>query len=242
MSTTYSVMLRVHAAQKGDVTAEVNHAVSQVRQILAVRKEFPALKQILLLVPFVADCGHTCAALRSRFSDEELRGEVTICSPCDNQNLWALNAGIALAKPEASHLIVIAATLHLFDQAFENGAKVAGVASGELRHVVLDGCISNNFAAWDVQALVAIGGFDSSIGADEIAPLVRLHRKYGPCIAPIDLGEENPLEHFASSAALGVYRRAMNDLFARHAKEFSRVDSSPMELTRAVMQDCSVCV
>ncbi len=97
--------------------------------------------------------------------------------------------------------------------AFERGAAVSGIAIEELSQYVLEGRIANTFATWDAVKLMTVGGFDfraaqpkkddptasylqgwseekgevfyPRAGVEEIIPLIRLGRTFGPCIAPI---------------------------------------------------------
>ncbi len=97
--------------------------------------------------------------------------------------------------------------------ALEKGAKVAGLAITELAPSILDGRIANTAAIWDNVSLMTVGGFDlraskplkddrlagyvrgwsaekgevfyNAAGVEEIFPLVRMVKVFGPCIAPI---------------------------------------------------------
>lgn len=100
----------------------------------------------------------------------------------------------------------------MFD-ALEKGAKVTGLAITELAPSILDGRIANTAAIWDNVSLMTVGGFDlraskpfkddriasyvrgwstekgevfyNAAGVEEIFPLVRMVKVFGPCIAPI---------------------------------------------------------
>jgi hypothetical protein len=97
--------------------------------------------------------------------------------------------------------------------ALEAGARVTGLAITELAPSILDGRIANTCAIWDNVSLMTVGGFDlraakplkddrladyvrgwssekgevfyNAAGVEEIFPLVRLVKTFGPCIAPI---------------------------------------------------------
>lgn len=96
--------------------------------------------------------------------------------------------------------------------ALEQGARVTGLAISELAPSILDGRVANTFAIWDNLSLMTVGGFDlragkplkddrladyvrgwseekgevfyNSAGVEEIIPLVRMVKLFGPCIAP----------------------------------------------------------
>ncbi|MBX4195807.1 hypothetical protein KW796_02545 [Candidatus Parcubacteria bacterium] len=97
--------------------------------------------------------------------------------------------------------------------ALEAGARVAGLALTELAPSILDGRIANTFAIWDNISLLTVGGFDlraakplkddrladyvrgwsaekgevfyNSAGVEEMFPLIRMIKLFGPCTAPI---------------------------------------------------------
>lgn len=99
-------------------------------------------------------------------------------------------------------------------EALEKGALVTGLALSELAPSIVEGRIANTFAIWDNVALMTVGGFDlraakqpkddrlalyvrgwseergevfyNAAGVEEIIPLVRLVKTFGPCIAPVE--------------------------------------------------------
>lgn len=98
-------------------------------------------------------------------------------------------------------------------EALEKGARVTGLAITELAPSILDGRIANTCAIWDNVSLMTVGGFDlraskprkdssfrtkvhgwapdkqefvyDAAGVEEIFPLVKMVKLFGPCIAPI---------------------------------------------------------
>ena len=106
--------------------------------------------------------------------------------------------------PEAAEDLVISA---------EKGARVSGIALKELTESIMQGRIANTFAMWDIPSLMQVSLFDlrnakpakeaankdrseawhsgkcfwvyDRAGVEEIIPLIRLIRMFGPCIAPI---------------------------------------------------------
>lgn len=119
--------------------------------------------------------------------------------------------GVILSKeaeayftPEAAEDLVKAA---------EAGALVAGIAINELTESIMQGRIANTFAMWHLESLGQACNFDyrnakskkeaavkaraeawdsakkfwqyDLAGVEEIIPLIRLVRTFGPCIAPI---------------------------------------------------------
>jgi hypothetical protein len=98
-------------------------------------------------------------------------------------------------------------------EAITRGALVVGVVINELSQSIKEGRVANTLATFDVEALGSVGLFDlrasqprkndptaeyvrgwnaekgdvfyPRAGVEEIIPLLRLVRMYGPCIAPI---------------------------------------------------------
>ena len=119
--------------------------------------------------------------------------------------------GIVLSKEAEAYFTVEAAEDLIV--AAEAGALAMGLAITELADSVMQGRVANTFAMWNLMALIQVGGFDlrsakpkkdapiksrteawdsgknfytyDNAGAEEIVPLIRLIRTFGPCIAPI---------------------------------------------------------
>ncbi len=119
--------------------------------------------------------------------------------------------GIILSK-EAEAYFTAEAAEDLVTAA-EAGALAMGLAITELTESIMQGRIANTFAMWNLMALIQVGGFDlrsakpkkdaaiksraeawdeaknfyvyDNAGVEEIVPLIRLVRTFGPCVAPI---------------------------------------------------------
>lgn len=119
--------------------------------------------------------------------------------------------GIVLSK-EAEAYFTAEAAEDLVTAA-EAGALAMGLAITELTESIMQGRIANTFAMWNLMALIQVGGFDlrsakpkkdaaiksraeawdesknfyvyDNAGVEEIVPLIRLIRTFGPCVAPI---------------------------------------------------------
>lgn len=119
--------------------------------------------------------------------------------------------GIILSK-EAETYFTVEAAQDLI-QAAESGALAMGLAITELTESIMQGRIANTFTMWHLMSLIQVGGFDlrsakpkkeapiksraeawekgklfyvyDNAGVEEIVPLIRLIRTFGPCIAPI---------------------------------------------------------
>lgn len=240
---SYDLVLRVYTPKPEEVAARVERALKHVRQVVELSKEFPALRRVVLLVPRDYDCGQTYQALSAGVDAEGLLDRVATYAPSGHHSCEVLNFGLRIAHLDASHAIVISgkampnltsSALRRIDQAFEKGAKVSGLAVDELRDIVLGGCIQNTFAVWEADALWQVGGFDSSTGVEEIAPLARLVRKFGPCIAPIDPGA-GKLDIHASETARARHHEVMTTKIVRQKAELKRVDADFSDVVSGLM-------
>ena len=153
--------------------------------------------RIVILVPKDKDCGETIPVLRRKILSLT-RGETAILNPRGNENSDVLNAGLNYLRKfsceqafvvsnKASSYIMGPNTFRMFE-AFERSALVAGLAvrdetisedEDEVYSGVLEGRISNIFACWNLAALEEVGDFDSKIGVEEIAPIIRIIKAYG---------------------------------------------------------------
>ncbi len=119
--------------------------------------------------------------------------------------------GIILSKEAEAYFTAEAAEDLV--AAAEAGALAMGLAITELTESIMQGRIANTFAMWDLVSLLQVSGFDlrsakpkkdaaikscaqawdsaknfyvyDNAGVEEIVPLIRLVRTFGPCIAPI---------------------------------------------------------
>lgn len=239
----YDILVRVYTPKLEEVHERVERALEHARQIIAVSKEFPAIQRVLFLVPMDYDCGETRQALRRRLADEHLIGDAEVVEFAGHHSCEVLNCGLAWLTLGTRHAIIVSgkampyftvSALHAIDRAFTDGAKVAGLAIGELRDIVLNGRIQNTFAAWDVKALVEVGGFDCKTGVEEIAPLIRLAREFGRCIVPIDI-ESGELDVLMSSTARERHAHVMGTKIAYQQAECERLGSNFEFIRNAVM-------
>ncbi len=243
-SRMYGVLLRVYTPKTEEVAGRVDRALKHVRQILTVSGKFPALRRIALLVPRDYDCGQTYRMLLGRIVDERLHHRVAVYTPFGHHSCEVLNLGVKIElESSISHALIVSgkampyftvSALTAIDKAFENGAKVAGLAVDELRDMVLDGRIQNTFAAWDIKALLGVGGFDCKADVEEIAPLVRLVRKFGPCIAPIDVWNA-ALDVHTSATARERHEQVMATKLNCQLAEFVRLGSNSEFIRKAIM-------
>lgn len=243
MERTYGLLLRVYTPKAEEVADRVERAMKHIHHVFDVAKEFPALHRVVIVVPCDYDCGLTYQVLSKRIDAEGLFSMFSILTPTGHHSCEALNFGLVATHLESTHALIISGkamsyltkpAMRAIDEAFANGAKVAGLAVDELRDTVLAGRIQNTFAAWDIDALYQVGEFDSKGGVEEMAPLVRLGRKYGRCIAPLDTGA-GALDIHESETARARHNEVMLTKLDRQLKEVLRVGSSFVEISSCVM-------
>lgn len=243
MEKTYGILVRVYTPKPEEVPDRVVRSLKHAQQIEQIREEFSALRRVLFLIPRDYDCGQTAGVLSQRFLAEGF-SDVEVHAFHGHHSCEVLNEGLhALAHYGISHALVVSgkalsylksSTLLAMDQKFAEGAKVSGLATDELREIVLSGRIQNTFAGWDIAALLDQHAFDSKGGVEEVAPLIRLARRFGRCIAPIDI-DGGVLDVHASETAVARHKEVMATKIARQTAECERLNSSFQFIQDAVM-------
>ena len=240
---TYGVLLRVYTPKPEEVEGRVERAIKHIRQILAVSKEFPALRRVMILVPLDHDCKQTCQALLDRLELDGLSDHVEVYMPPGYHSCEVLNWGLAELSTNISHALIVSGkavqyltrdAMLAIDKAFDGGAKVAGLAVDELRDQVLAGRISNTFAVWDIRALFQSGRFDSLIDVEEISLLIRMARMFGKCIAPIDVAH-GTFDLHATATARERHEHVIRTKIERQIAECKRLGADFGFIQRSVM-------
>lgn len=228
---TYGVLLRVYTPKPTEVADRVERAMAYAEQLANVQPQFPTLRRVAFLVPSDYDCGETARMLEERLSDSHGFDVWTLPG---HHSCEVLNEGITRLQLAVTHAIIVSGkamsymtleVMRAIEHAFADSAKVTGIAVDELRDVVLSGRIQNTFAAWDIDALCGVDGFDSSTGVEEIAPIARLGEKYGQCLAPLD-ASGGALDIAPSETARVRHLEVMTTKLARQQMEAERVGSS----------------
>ena len=99
------------------------------------------------------------------------------------EKLHELNVDITIILSNKAVEYINNCTLVSIGEAFDSGAKIVGVAVDELKEGVCKGFVQNTFTAWNSDDLRSVGGFDSKIDVEEVAPSIKMIRKFGKCIA-----------------------------------------------------------
>ena len=155
-----------------------------------------------------ADCGETFEALEERLMS---RSGVHFIKVVEGDLFVdALNQGVAAQRERGiTHSLILsweAASavdgniLDTIKKALEEGALVVGVALPELAEFVEQGAVMNTCALWDLDALEAVGGFDtrdtkprevhhyggSNAGIGEFLPMLKMVKHFGrPILAVV---------------------------------------------------------
>ena len=230
---TYGVLLRVYTPKESEAEDRVRRAMVHVDKVQEVAREFPRLVHTTLIVPKDHDCGLTAPALTAaaRAYDASV---VSVIEPSGHHSMEALNQGVRKIYPHASHALIVSGkamsyltkeVLTAFDAVSARGAKVAGLALPELADIVSSGRIQNTFAAWNLDALIRVGYFDSALGVEEVAPIIRMIREFGPCVAPIACAD-GALDIHDSETARERHREVMRTKIEAQELECARLRSS----------------
>ena len=225
------LLLRSYARNAEDVPGVVDRAVKSIRHASGLRDKNgeQIFTSIVVLIPREYDCGFTGRAILRQLETSLILRMVAVFEVAGHHSCGGLNHGIKLLGDIGIDCAVIISNkainaltvrnMNAMLEAFDKGAKVVGVGVDELQNAVLDGRIQNTFAGWDIKALGEVGGFDSEIGVEEIAPTVRMIRKYGPCIATIDPGVMPALDIRKTADGEARHAMVMNTKIERQVAE-----------------------
>lgn len=231
------LLLRSYAKNAQDVLGVVDRAVKSIRHASSLYKENgePIFEEIVVLVPSNYDCSITAGAIRRELEIFSIP-RVTILEAEGNHSSDVLNIGTDLLLGYGIDYVVIASNkainaltvenMNAMIKAFNSGAKVVGIAIHELQDIILKGHIQNTVAGWDIKALQAVGGFDSKKGVEEIAPIVRLIREYGQCIAVITPAQMPTLDIRKTVEGETHHKEVMTTKIDRQHEEILHVDST----------------
>lgn len=237
MGKKIGLILRSYTKRPEDVAGVVARAVKSVARAstLLDSNGEEIFSAIIVLVPQDYDCGETAKALKKELKlFEDCAPSVVSLEVSGHHSCGVLNQGVAALDGLVDYAVIIsnkaiqALTADIMEamlEAFDNGARVVGVAVDELQDIVREGRIQNTFAGWDVLAFGDVGGFDSEKGVEEISPTVCLIRQHGPCIAVLDPVEKPTLDIRKTADGDARHKEVMNTKLARQLAEVQRVGS-----------------
>lgn len=243
------LLLRSYAKKQEDVADVVVRAIKSIEHARSLRDDFGDLMigQIVVLVPGDYDCGKTADAIIRALTISGIARGVDVMEPDGHHSCGVLNAGMttlpiwgmkrAIIISNKAIEALTTGTIEAMLTAFDRGAKVVGVAVDELQGVVLEGRVQNTFAGWDVPALLAVGGFDSEKGVEEISPIVRLIRQHGQCVAIIDPKEKPALDIRKTADGDARHQEVMTTKITRQREEVQRVGADFGFIKSGIMPD-----
>jgi hypothetical protein len=190
-----ALLVRSYTPNDGEVADRAERAL----KVAQAASTFDSIALVAFLVPTDHDCGKTAQAIRNRLYDAGANNKTIVIEAGGHHSCGALNEALRDLNAKYVERVVImsgkaqgyltGATLGGIDEAFVKGAKIVGVAVDEHVELVHEGRVSNTFCAWDLNALLDVGGFDSDVGVEEIAAalkIVHANEHKGPCIAVLD--------------------------------------------------------
>lgn len=218
------IFFRSYAKTKEQVPEVVSRALVSVRKANAL-----GFDRKLVIVPTDYDYGGTVACLNEAFLLEGLRAEVFPAS--GHHSGEALNQALRAVQDDVGFVAIVSnkaseylsfGIVNNADDLLHAGFDVVGVRIGELEDVHAMP-IENTLAFWNVRALLDVGGFDSIIGVEEIAPLARLMKKSGRCAALISPSEDATLRIRESVDGKTRHKEVRETKRRRQEQEAARV-------------------
>ena len=231
------VLLRGYAKDESGVAGGVDRLYRS-----EMRAKEIGFWRITALVPADKDCGLTAAAIRMKLAVAHQRTGTLVLSPGGNENSDVLNVGTRSLDENYCPYAFIISDKALGYMTFENvtkvlegleaGAFAAGLAvrdtavpeeEDDVYLGVLAGRLTNMFAAYSIEDLGNAGGFDSGIGVEEIAPIIRgiaLGFRVAPVLPIGQVGVD------VAAVRAGRHDWVMSTKYARQAEEAARVGGS----------------
>jgi len=193
------------------------------------------------------DCGKTAEILREKFNAgngfyvTEVQAGDNFCSIINDGLMIQARHGMDYSLIMSSEVFpyMNSEVMTAIIDAACNGARAIGIAINELTQSIMEGRIANTFALWHIDSLMGVGGFDLRAakpmmaetgtyldngvkpyvlqGVEEMIPLVRMVRKFGPCIAPLMPRGEGIQQYVVPTdpAALAVHMTKMGTKMQR---------------------------
>jgi hypothetical protein len=202
------IIFRSYAKTPELVPEVVERAITSVKKARNICFfDKPFFNKIIIAVPTDYDCGLTMGQLHQKIRNDDdvtLQWSVQILPFKGHHSCEVLNSAMSEMERWGPRFCLIAshkAISYLTEDnmrkvifALYNGFRVVGVRIKELNDVQ-ESPIQNTFAVWDLKEMgsfIMEEGkiteliFDSELGVEEVAPLIRLQKLYGKCAAVIN--------------------------------------------------------
>lgn len=186
------VLLRGYTNKPEEVQEVVDRLFAMIQRAIELK-----FHHVVAVIPREKDCGETALALGRMVAESgyQTGGRISVLTAAGDPNSDALNTGVSvLRKHDCYHALIISnkslpffteANMEKMIAAIGKGAFVSGLALSDIRNSVLVGRLSNTAALWEIDTLLASGGFTSKQGVEEIYPMCDMVSRHGKCLAPV---------------------------------------------------------
>ena len=228
------IIFRSYAKKQELVPEVVERTIISIKQAMSIRFfDTPCFEKIFVMVPTDYDCGFTAEELEKRITEESLSLWVDVLPCRGHHSCQVLNS--AMIRMQWYHIrfclimshkaisYLTSETMRKVIFALYQNFHVVGVRIKELNDVQ-ESPIQNTFAVWDIRMMPyekRQWGFDSELGVEEVAPLIRLQKLYGKCAAVISA--EGSLNIRGSEDGKARHKEVRDTKRARQAQEAARL-------------------
>lgn len=235
MTPKIGIIFRSYAKKPELVPEVVERAIKSIKQAMSISFfDTHCFEKIFIVVPIDYDCGLTAGELEKRISEESLSLWVDVLCYHGHHSCEVLD--VAMTKMGwyyirfcliISHKAIQYLTTETMRKvifALYQDFHVVGVRIKELNDVQ-ESPIQNTFAVWDMKTMPFNEkhqwGFDSELGVEEVAPLIRLQKLYGKCAAIINA--EGSLNIRESEDGKARHKEVRDTKRARQEQEATRL-------------------
>ena len=200
------IVFRSYAKTPELVPEVVERAITSIKKAKSITFfNEPCFETVYIIVPADYDCGLTALAIEERLEKENISRGVYIEETKGHHSCYALNDALWYVRNHGMRYALIIShkaiayltkeTMWKVIYALSQGFRVVGVRIKELNDVQ-ESPIQNTFAVWDIKEMEKFSAgeyyrgfvtlFETELGVEEVAPLIRLQKLYGKCAAVIN--------------------------------------------------------
>lgn len=222
-----AIVFRSYAKDPALVDEIVGRALTSIRKANSL-----GFDRVMVVVPTDYDRGGVPLALARSMRVKAPALTAEILAADGHHSSGALNQALAALRGTVNYVAIVshkatgylsASVLARAVEQLESGIKVVGVRISELDDVH-ESPIENTLAIWNLEELMLVGGFDSDLGVEEVAPLVRLMQKFGACAALVSACSDTAkLDIRASGDGVLRHNEVKSTKRERQALEATRV-------------------
>jgi hypothetical protein len=208
MVPNIGIIFRSYAKTPELVPEVVKRAIDSIKKAKSIKFfDEPCFSHISIAVPTDYDCGLTLSNIHRQIliaDDVTMRWDISVLPCGGHHSCEVLNFAMSQMRLCGPRFCLIAShkaspyltenTMRKVIFALYSGFRVVGVRIKELNDVQ-ESPIQNTFAVWDMKEMGGLAMedgtltpmfFDSELGVEEMAPLIRLQKQYGKCAAVIN--------------------------------------------------------